>query len=208
MEYDFSVAMALVDYLPVAFFGIAAVQLLKGFYGKMGAAAFVLFAAGESDVFFAGFLKATWKLLYAAGLCDFSALNTLFMPLQSLGFLLAGIGLAIYLFATRNNRKNAVCKAVPPVFGGTMVFIPMMVAGLGAVCACLSVLAARKKRGLAILFFALCFVFSMAMGYLSSRDSTSASINWIEQSVNCLGQGCLLVGVLLMNGKKGEEAAA
>ena len=208
MEYQVTVVMALVDYLPVLCFGIAALLLMKDFYGKMGLGVFLCFAAGMADVFIAGFCKASWKLLYAAGVCDFQSLNSLFLPLQSIGFLLAGIGMLIYVLRTRALKDGGEPKAlalVPPVFSGSFVFIGMMVLGLGAVCAGLSILAKRKKRVAAIVLFALCFTFSLCMGYLSSRDSTSAVVNWIEESVNCCGQACLLIGVILL--RKKEQAA-
>ncbi|MBP3655738.1 MAG: hypothetical protein J6K32_03480 [Clostridia bacterium] len=194
--YNFSIPMALMDYVPVLFFGAAAVILLRDLHGQARAGAYALLAAGMINVFAAGFLKATWKLLYAAGVCDFAALNALFLPLQSLGFLLAGAGL---IGVVAGMRRSAALAVAPPVFGGSMVFILMMVAGLGAVCACLSVLAARLKKRRIIVFFALSFFASLCMGYMSSRDSTSALVNWIEQGINCVGQGLLLGGVLALH---------
>ena len=40
--YDFSVPMALVDYIPVLFFGIAAVLLQRDLYNKMYKGAYAL----------------------------------------------------------------------------------------------------------------------------------------------------------------------
>ena len=194
--YDFSIPMALVDYIPVLFFGISALLLQQDLYNKMCKGCYALFAAGTINVFCAGFLKATWKLLYAAGICDFAALNTMFMPVQSIGFLLIGLGL-VGMFCKKNCGVTAL--AAPPLFSGTFVFIGMMVAGLGCLCACLSVLAAKLKKIPAIVLFVLAFVGSMGMGYMSSRDSTSALINWIEQGINTLSQGCLMAGVLLLH---------
>jgi len=193
--YNFSIPMALVDYIPVLFFGSAAILLQCDLYGKMRKDAFALFAAGTINIFAAGFLKATWKLLYAAGICDFQALNSLFLPLQSIGFLLAGAGIVLMLAG----KKSTVLLAAPPVFSGSMVFILMMVLGLGCICTCLSILAAKLKKRSAILLFALSFVCSMGMGYMSSRDSTQAFINWIEQGINCVGQGLLLWGVIALH---------
>ena len=51
-----------------------------------------------------------------------------------------------------------------------------------------------KKKAL-IVVFVLCFVCYMGMGYLASRDSSSAAMNWIEQGVNTAGQLLLLIGV-------------
>ena len=86
----YSVPMALVDFIPVLFFGAAAVMLQRDLYGKMVKGAYTLFAAGTIDVFMAGLLKALYKLLYALGVCDFQPLTQMFFPVQALGFLLAG----------------------------------------------------------------------------------------------------------------------
>ena len=193
--YEFTVPMALVDYIPVLLFGAAAVLLQRDLYNKMPKYAFACFAAGTINIFIAGFLKATWKLLYALGACDFQALNAMFLPTQSIGFLLAGLGVVLML----TGRKRRVLAAAPPVFGGTMLFISIMVLGLGAICSGLSVVAVRMKKSSAALLFILSFLCSMGMGYLSSRDATSAAVNWIEQSVNCVGQGAMLLGALTLH---------
>ncbi|MBR0354654.1 MAG: hypothetical protein IJK35_04735 [Oscillospiraceae bacterium] len=188
--YDFSVPMALFDFVPVALFAVSMVLMQRDLYNKMPKYAFACFAAGTINILIAGFLKAVWKLLYALGLCDFLVLNTMFLPTQSLGFLLAGLGI-ILMFT---GRKKALAVA-PPLFTGTLVFIPMMVLGLGAICSCLGVLAAKlKKKGL-IPVFVLCFIVYMGMGYLGSRGGNSAADNWLEQGVNTLGQLLLLIGV-------------
>ena len=99
---DFSIAMALVDYIPVVCFAIASFILLRDLYAKMSKTAFALFSAGVIDVTIAGFLKATWKLLYATGACNFEALDHMFFPVQSIGFLLAGIGILIMLVGNKS----------------------------------------------------------------------------------------------------------
>ena len=71
--HDFSVAMGLMDFIPVIFFAVSAALLLRDLHSKMGSGTYALLAAGCIDVFMAGFGKALWKLLYAAGICDFQA---------------------------------------------------------------------------------------------------------------------------------------
>ncbi len=194
--YDVSVPMGLADFVPVFLFGWTAVLLQRDLYGKMPKYAFACLAAGTINVFVAGFLKAAWKLLYAAGLCDFQILNSMFLPTQSLGLLLAGLSMILMLTA---RRKEVLALAAPPVFAGTFVFIAMMVLGLGAMCAGLSVTAARMKKRAVIILFILSFFCYMGMGYLASRDATSAAVNWSEQGVNCLGQALMLWGVLVLH---------
>ena len=199
---DFSVSMALVDYIPVIFFGIAAVILMRDLYDKMSKGAFALFAAGCIDIVCAGALKATYKLLYAAMICDFEALNAMFFPVQSIGFLLAGIGILSML--CHKQTKNATLAVAPPVFSGTFVFVGLMVAGLGLMDVVLCVLAAKLKKTKLIILFALSFVCSLCMGYLSSQDFARASMNWIAEGVNVVGQSTLLAGVWVLH-KNGLE---
>ena len=194
---DFSVSMALVDYIPVAFFAVAAVILMRDLYNKMSKGAFALFAAGCIDIVCAGALKATYKLLYAAGICDFEALNVMFFPVQSIGFLLAGIG--ILAMVCHKQAKGSMLAVAPPLFTGTFVFVTLMVAGLGLMDVVLCILSAKLKKHAVIVLFVLSFVCSLCMGYLSSQDFAKASMNWIAEGVNVIGQGALLAGVVSLH---------
>ena len=186
---DFTIEMALVDYIPVAFFAIAAVILMGDLRNKMSALNFLVFSLGVSGVAIAGACKATWKLIYAASNVDIAFLNKMFFPTQSVGFLLAGIGILAMLIAKKNR-----------VYGvNTFVFIGMMVAGLGILDAGLCVLAAKLKKGGAVAIFVLSFICSLCMGYLSSQDFAEAIWNWIAEGINVVGQGTLLLGVVMLH---------
>ena len=193
--YHFSIPMALMDFVPVAFFGVTSVILLQDLYNKMTKGSFALFAAGTINIFAAGFLKATWKLLYAAGICDFHALNTMFLPVQSLGFLLAGMGIVWMVLP----KKKVTLAVAPPLFSGSFVFIMMMVLGLGSICTVLSMIAVKMKKRAAMILFILSFLASMGMGAMSGQDSTQAWVNWTEQLINCAGQGLLMWGVIILD---------
>ena len=195
----FSVPMALVDFVPVFLFGTGAVILMRDLYRKMTAASFALFAAGSINVFSAGFLKALWKLLYAANICDFSALDAMFFPVQSIGFLLVGLGVAAMVCCKQKKERVYTAAAAPTVFSGTFLFVGLMVAGLACMNASLSYVAVKMKKPLAIVCFAVTFVCCMGMGYLSSQDFSQASMNWIAEGVNVVGQGALLCGTLVLH---------
>ena len=199
---NFSVTMALVDFIPVILFAAAAVILMRGLYNKMSKGAFALFAAGTIDIVCAGALKALYKLLYALNVCNFEPLNNMFFPVQSIGFLLAGIGVLAML--VHKQGKTAALAAAPPVFRGTFLFVGLMVAGLGLMNIGLCVISARMKRHTLMIFFIISFVCSLCMGYLSSKDFAKASMNWIAQGVNVIGQGSLLIGALMLK-KAGLE---
>ena len=195
---DFTIPMALVDFIPVILFAVAAIILQRDLYNKMSKGAFALFAAGTINITFAGALKATYKLLYAAKICDFEALNAMFFPVQSIGFLLAGIG----VIATLVHKQSATTLAVAPtVFSGTFVFVGLMVAGLGLMDVGLCIIAFKMKKQHVgtIIAFAVSFVCSLCMGYLSSQNFTQAAMNWIAEGVNVVGQGLFFFGTYLMH---------
>ena len=194
--YNFTVPMALMDYLPVFFFGVTAVLLLRDLYNKMFKGAYALLAAGSVNVFLAGFCKATWKLLYAANICDFVALEEMFMPVNSLGLLFVGLSLIGMLIW---KRQSVMFSAAPVVFVSSMPFIMMMVVGLGGLCTGLSILSAKIKKGAVMILFILSFICAMAMGYMSSQDSTLGWVNWAEQSINSVSQLCLMLGVIALH---------
>ena len=200
---DFSVSMALVDYIPVILFATAAVILMRDLYNKMSKGAFALFAAGCIDIVCAGALKATYKLLYALALCDFEALDAMFFPVQSIGFLLAGIGILAMICCRQS--KSGLLAVAPPVFSGTFVFVTLMVAGLGLLDAVLCILAVKLKKTGVIVLFVISFACSLCMGYLSSQDFAQAAMNWIAEGINVAGQGALLAGAILLHRNGLEE---
>ena len=78
-------------------------------------------------------------------------------------------------------------------------FIPVILFAVAAVIL-MRTLYNKMSKGA----FALSFVCSLGMGYLSSKDFAEASMNWIAEGVNVIGQGTLLLGVVLLK-KAGLE---
>ncbi len=187
---DFSIPMALTDFVPVACFTLGGILLIRALHKKMSAAAFALFAAGVINIASAGALKAVYKFLYAANICDFQPLSAMFFPVQSIGFLLAGLGLLLMLV-----KKSKAAMAAPGVFTGTFVFVGLMVAGLGVMDTVLCILCNKLKKNWLMAIFILSFCCSLCMGYLSSQDFAEAIWNWIAEFVNIVGQGSFLFGV-------------
>ena len=194
----YSIPMALVDLIPVFFFGAAAWLLQKDLYNKMSKGAYALFCAGTIDVFLSGFLKALYKLLYAANVCDFSTLNTLFFPLQAIGFMLAGLGL-VCLITRPQGKGRMYAVAAPAVFSGTMIFVVLMVFGLFGIDFSLSAVAKKMKKPVAIAMFALSFLFSLMMGYLSSKDFSQSYMHWVAEGINVFGQAFFFIGTLILH---------
>jgi len=188
---EFSVGMALFDYIPVILFAIGAFILIGDLYNKMSKMTFAIFSTGVMNVMLAGFFKATWKLLVACGVDGFDKLDAMFFPVQTLGFLFAGI--AIILMLTQKKKAHL---AMEPL---TLVCIIGMVGGLACLDTGLCVLAKKLKKPAAIVIFAISFVCCLGMGYLSSKDFDKASMNWIAEGVNFCGQGLFLLGTWMLH---------
>ena len=194
----YSVPMALIDFIPVLLLCGAAVVLQRDLYSKMVKGAYALFAAGTIDVFMAGFLKALYKLLYALGVCDFQPLTQMFFPVQALGFLMAGCG-ALYIGTRKGKQEKVLAAAALPVYKGTMIFVGLMVAGLGMMNYGLIRPARKLKKPLAVVLLIVSFVCILGMGYLSTRDFTQAYMNWAAQLVNIIGQVSLFAAALILH---------
>ena len=195
-----SLPMALFDYIPVILYCVSAIILQRGLYYSMSKGAFAVFSAGTIMSITAGLFKATWKLLYALNICDFDRLNQCFFPMQSVGFLLAGIALvAMVCVDQKVNSSNCVA---PVVFAGTGIFVTLSILGILGMCVGLSVEAKKRKKTSAMIMFIITFVFMLMMGYLSSRDFEQASMNWIAEGVNVVGWSIFLIGSRILTKQK------
>ena len=193
----YSIPMALVDFIPVILFGMAIFILQRDLYNKMSKGAYALFCAGTIDVFMAGILKALYKLLYAANICNFERLNAMFLPLQAIGFIMAGFAMICMIYLPQSEKN--IYAVTPVVFSGTFIFILFMVLGLFGIDFSLIVLSKRLKKNKLIIYFVISFIFSLMMGYLSSKDFTLSYMNWVAEIVNTIGQGSLFIGVKLLS---------
>lgn len=192
-----TVPMALVDFLPVLFFFIAAVILQRDLYNKMVKGAFALLAAGSILVLLSGVYKATWKILYALNVCDFTALDAAFFPTQGPGFLLTFAALVAML--TRKNKDAAPLLAAVAPYESNLPFIAASTIGCGGFQWCLFVIAKRMKKPAAMLLFVVAFIAMMGMGYLSAKFDDSSSMHWLAQCVNIVSNGALLAGVCILH---------
>lgn len=198
------ILMAIVDFIPVFMFLVAAIILQRCLYNKMSKGAFTLFASGTIFVFVAGFFKALHKLLFYTGVCDFVPLKEAFFPMQTTGFVLAAVGLlAIFLYKQGEHKEYSILLLLlfvaPQEYKGTMIFVIFMVLGVLIMDGCLVRMSIHLKSKPATILLIISFVFVLGMGYLSSKDDLS---DWIKEIVNIIGQTTLLISVLLMK-KKG-----
>ena len=108
--------MALVDTIPVVFFLLATMVLIKDFGAEAdkGKIMDYTFISGGALMLFGGaMLKLGWKFAYALNICDYYTLTESFFPMQTIGFAMLGMGVLGYL---RDDNKKAIIAR--SIFGG------------------------------------------------------------------------------------------
>lgn len=213
---DYSIIMGIVDLIPVILFALAGCIIIKELFGELRKPFAVLLCSGVTLSLTAGVFKAVWKILLSLGVCDLYPFDIMFMPVQSLGFILMGIGLLSLLFKKKeesNATVNAIAlplmlvvfaEAVKPE-SGSIAFIAMLVIGELMIATSLSYLAVKNKNWICLALFIVSCIALILMGAMKplstklNMDVTTA--NWVEESINIVAQGTLLAGVYLLNRK-------
>ena len=214
---DYSLIMGIVDLLPVILFALAGIILIRALFLVLRKPFVVMLCSGFTLSLTAGIFKATWKILLSLNICDFYPFDVMFMPTQSLGFILMGIGLLSIIFSKKVKEWKVNSIAWPlllivlagtpaKLVNGTVAFIAMLVIGEIMIATSLSYLAVKNKNWLCLGLFILsciCLIVMGAMKPLSTKMELSVTqANWIEEGINILAQSSLLVGCYLLN-KKG-----
>ncbi|MBQ8330560.1 MAG: hypothetical protein IJX83_13310 [Lachnospiraceae bacterium] len=219
---EYSIPMAVFDLLPVVFFIAGTMTIAGDMKQKMTLPAKILFVGGSWIVCAAGLLKALYKLAYSTGLGDPAWMSRQFFYNQAFGFLLAGVGLT--LAVTRLDSRAGGSTGGGSDSGGSgsdsdgvgsgssgsgklysivpipvMALVGIMVAGLAALDASLCFLAAKLKKRSALVLFIVSFFLCLGMGYLSSKNFEKASMNWIAEGVNAVGQLAFLAGCEILH---------
>lgn len=153
---DFTLSLALVDAIPVLFFGASMILVAAKFNSP-------LFIVGAVISTLAGCCKVLWKLILGIWKKDVRWLNKPFVPMQATGFILMLVSFVLGFGKIDWTGVLAAVTGFP-----------------------------------AIVFFALWIVMMGTMGwYRKNKFDNSAKANWTAQIINCVGQGALLLGILL-----------
>ena len=202
-----NILMALADFIPVILYTASVVILQRYLYDKMSKGVFAIYCAGTMMVSVGGFFKAIWKFLYAANICDFDRLNQSFFPLQSVGFILAGLAM-IAKVCHKQDRVSVnahtfipVMLTAPALFTGTFIFVFGNLFGTITMNTILSIDAKKQHKPFAIVMFVLSAISLILMGYLSSKDFTDPAMNWLAEGVNTFGMICYLFGAIKLSRK-------
>ena len=203
-EGAYSIPMAIVDFLPVLFYFLAAWLIARDLYNKTSKTAFSFLAAGSLMVFIGGAFKALWKLLFCFGI-NYPFFYACFFPMQAPGLCLYLAGLIMTLKGAKKAGLNVVATTVT----SSMPLLMFQTLGSIGSLVCMCIIAKKMKQPRAIVLFVLSVICILGMGYLAATlDSSLSWANWVEQGVNALGQLVFYLGVLVLhkNGFADENA--
>lgn len=89
----FTVGLALVDALPVIFFGGSLTVIATALSGT--GLTFALVVIGAVLVVLSGFCKVSWKMCLGLGIGDIQILNKMFVPAMATGFMITVSGVVV-----------------------------------------------------------------------------------------------------------------
>jgi len=191
----YPISLALFDFVPTFAFLIGAFYLVRTAIICRGRPSSRMLMAGALLVFLGGFTKALWKFMVAAEVADIVWLSQLQFILSGIGFL--GLCVAV-IYMVRGHRKALTGGAV---FAMALWKIPflfvMTLSSLGAE-GILTYMAFKRGLRLAGAAFAIGVMGLLAMGTLASAEQT-ITMQWIEESVNTIGQIGFMLGNILLH---------
>ncbi|MFE3448979.1 hypothetical protein ACFXJ8_08575 [Nonomuraea sp. NPDC059194] len=190
---DYPLALALVDFLPVLAMAAGITLLVPYLTRTAGPAVGRVAGAGGAIVVLGGGLKATWKLLVAAGGPDI-------VVLAKVQFFLFAPGFALLAWA--------VLSATAPLWA----FVSFAIAGLVAAVAigatwplllistvCATLLSIRllllSRHPAERFLFGFNLLGTYAMGMLAARPDQTIAVQWVEESLNTLVWAAFAVAV-------------
>lgn len=191
----YPVPLALVDFLPNIAFLIGAFFLVKTTVICRGIRRGMIMMAGTLLVFLGGFLKATWKLLYAAKFADIQWMSQAQFVLVGIGFFIV----CLTIISMARERKGYTSAAVligMPLWKIPFLFL-MTISSLGAE-GILAYIAYRRNVRPAAVGFVIGVIGILAMGTLASAEQT-IPMQWIEEIINTIGQSGFMIGNILLH---------
>ena len=199
---DFTLGLALYDFVPVGLTGIA-VYFIARVVRERGVPAHQMAAVAAGLVFAAGLSKAIWKLIATISGHDLVWLASMLFPLMAPGFALLAAG--VWASQRRQPPNTALFWLMPVVLIGVVYalavyrmgagfergwFMPIMaLASLSNICLTVLLFAMAWRRGLR--WVAMLFTVNLGMVFalipIAQMDSHSIAMHWLEQTLTAVG---------------------
>lgn len=185
-----TVLLALMDYLPVIFFGIGSMYLLRIGYALLSRGFYTAMAGGAVLCIGSGLYKATSKLIEASFNYCLVALQSSQLIMLAPGFILlfvASLGLI------RRDTSKTALAAAPGMEIWTIPFIAIMSLANIAFLFLMIIFSLRKELRTPAVLYCLSILTLLFMSYLSSQPMTIGT-QWIAQGVNSIVQILAMAG--------------
>jgi len=201
-----SLLMALTDYIPVILFLIGSFYLGSIVHRKASTFVFIMFVIGISISHFAGFAKATWKLLLATSGTNIAWLDDFQFLFLGIGIFLVFVSILTIVIKQTKKSKRTLAPALLTIKGTSAFYYLLTLVVLSTIgyLSCLIILSRKVKCHISVIFYIIYGVISILMGALSGSGEYEI-VNWIAQSINTIGTLSLLIAHINLNKKDLEN---
>jgi hypothetical protein len=189
----YPLSLAIFDFIPVTMFLIGAYHLVRIAVKQRSNQCGRMVMAGALLIFLGGFLKATWKLLYTAEVANIQWMSQIQFILVAPGFV-ALLVAAILIARGQKKTRGTTLLAILPWKVPFLVWMTLASMGANGI---LTYISFKHGAKLAAVGFIVAFLCLVGMGAMASGEQTLAK-QWIEESINALGQLGFMVGSILL----------
>lgn len=180
----YTLPLVLLDFVPNIAFLVGAFFLVRTVMLARGKPCSRMCMSGALLVFAGGILKATWKLLYTLGIADIQWMSQIQFILLAPGFL-ALLVTAILLARAKPFKAPAIAMAMA---GWKIPLLAIMtLSSLGAQ-GILTYISFKRKVPLAAYLFIVAVLCMLGMSGMASGSEQTVAAQWIEESMNSIGQ--------------------
>ena len=195
---NYSISLVLFDFVPVFAFLVGAFYLVKISLSHRGKPCGRMMMAGTALVFAGGFFKATWKLFYTLDIGDYKLLSELQFILSAFGFFAMLVSVILLARSFRDKSAGGVVMAIA---AWKIPFLAIMtLTSLGAQ-GILVYISFQKKARQAAGFFIIAVICMLGMAGLASSVEQTVTMQWIEETINSIGQISFALGSFLLHRK-------
>ena len=175
---------------------------MNALYNKLSGAQYAILASGSYMLFFGALCKIIWKFLYALKICDYLTLTECFFPMQSIGFILLGVGMTMALKKQKGNETtlySTALVAVIPVISTHMPFLLVTLLAMTYVHIIICVYAIKLKNKIVILFVILSYIGMLCncfVGVATNKGVDNVALyHWIAELSHIFAEVFLLMSV-------------
>lgn len=191
----YPLSLALLDFVPSIAFLFGGYFLVRSLAAARGRGWARICMAATLLVFAGGFLKALWKLLISLNIADVQILSQIQFVLLAPGFVALMVSVVVL---GRSSRNPQLAPSAPLIAVWKLSLMMIMTICSIAVEGILAWVAARRGLRLAIALFVIAGLCALGMAGMGSQSIQTVALQWIEESINSIGNICFAIGSFLL----------